>query len=31
MAEVKATPTLLINGYVLPANYQVEDIKYMLA
>lgn len=31
MAEVKATPTLLINGYVLPADYQVEDIKYMLA
>ncbi|WP_133231197.1 DsbA family protein [Mucilaginibacter psychrotolerans] len=31
MAEVKATPTLLINGYRLPKEYQLKDIKYLLA
>ncbi|GGH23422.1 vitamin K epoxide reductase family protein [Mucilaginibacter phyllosphaerae] len=30
LAEVKATPTLLINGYRLPDAYQIKDIKYML-
>ncbi|MBK0378893.1 cysteine peptidase family C39 domain-containing protein [Mucilaginibacter segetis] len=30
MAEVKATPTLLVNGYRLPEAYQIKDIKYML-
>jgi protein-disulfide isomerase len=30
LAEVKATPTLLVNGYVLPNAYQIKDIKYML-
>lgn len=30
MAEIKATPTLLVNGYVLPNAYQIKDIKYML-
>jgi uncharacterized membrane protein/protein-disulfide isomerase len=28
---VNATPTLLINGYRLPKEYQVQDIKYLLA
>lgn len=31
LAEITATPTLLINGYRLPAEYRVQDIKYMLA
>ena len=30
MAEITGTPTLLLNGYRLPADYQVQDIKYML-
>jgi uncharacterized membrane protein/thiol-disulfide isomerase/thioredoxin len=30
LAEIKATPTQLVNGYVLPAAYQIKDIKYML-
>ncbi|WP_454801646.1 vitamin K epoxide reductase family protein [Mucilaginibacter phyllosphaerae] len=30
LAEIKATPTLLINGYRLPDAYQIKDIKYML-
>lgn len=30
MAEIKATPTLLLNGYKLPPAYQVNDLKYML-
>jgi uncharacterized membrane protein/protein-disulfide isomerase len=30
MAEVTATPTLLLNGYRLPEMYQLPDLKYML-
>jgi len=30
IAEVTATPTLLLNGYRLPALYQLQDLKYML-
>lgn len=30
MAEVTATPTLLLNGYRLPNLYQLSDLKYML-
>jgi len=30
MAEVTATPTLLLNGYRLPELYQLSDLKYML-
>lgn len=30
MAEIKATPTFLLNGYLLPEAYQLEDIKYLL-
>lgn len=30
MAEIKATPTFLLNGYRLPESYQLTDIKYML-
>ena len=30
MAEVTATPTLLLNGYRLPEHYQLPDLKYML-
>jgi uncharacterized membrane protein len=30
MAEVTATPTMLVNGYRLPDLYQLPDLKYML-
>jgi uncharacterized membrane protein len=30
LAEVTATPTLLLNGYRLPQLYQLPDLKYML-
>lgn len=30
MAEVTATPTMLLNGYRLPELYQLPDLKYML-
>ncbi|QEC77651.1 vitamin K epoxide reductase family protein [Mucilaginibacter ginsenosidivorax] len=30
MAEVTATPALLLNGYRLPNIYQLPDLKYML-
>lgn len=30
IAEIKATPTFLLNGYCLPETYQLKDIKYLL-
>lgn len=27
--KLTATPTILINGYKLPDNYQIEDLKYI--
>ncbi|WP_428330736.1 vitamin K epoxide reductase family protein [Mucilaginibacter sp.] len=30
MAEVTATPTMLLNGYRVPDLYQLPDLKYML-
>ncbi len=30
LAEVKATPTLLVNGHRLPDVYRIQDIKYLL-
>jgi protein-disulfide isomerase len=30
LAEITATPTLLLNGYRLPDLYQIPDLKYML-
>jgi len=30
VAEIVATPTLLLNGYRLPAVYQLPDLKYLL-
>ncbi|MDB5136130.1 MAG: Vitamin epoxide reductase family protein, partial [Mucilaginibacter sp.] len=30
MAEVVATPTILLNGYRMPNLYQLPDLKYML-
>jgi hypothetical protein len=29
MAEVPATPTLLLNGYRLPEYYKLPDLKYV--
>ena len=31
MAEINATPTLLVNGHRLPEAYQIQDIKYLIA
>jgi uncharacterized membrane protein/predicted double-glycine peptidase len=30
MADVTVTPTILLNGYRLPDQYQLKDLKYML-
>lgn len=30
LAEVKGTPTLLLNGHILPSVYRLPDLKYML-
>jgi glutaredoxin len=30
MAEIVSTPTILVNGYKLPEQYQLSDIKYLL-
>ena len=30
LAEINATPTFLINGYKVPTNYQLRDLKYIL-
>ena len=30
LAEILATPTFLINGYKVPENYQLRDLKYIL-
>ena len=27
-AKLRATPTILVNGYKLPDNYKIEDLKY---
>jgi len=26
--QIRATPTILVNGYQLPENYKVEDLRY---
>jgi protein-disulfide isomerase len=26
--KLNATPTILINGYQLPDNYKIEDLRY---
>lgn len=26
--QLSVTPTILINGYLLPENYNVEDLEY---
>lgn len=26
--KLQATPTILVNGYLLPKNYKIEDLKY---
>ncbi|QXV65617.1 thioredoxin domain-containing protein [Mucilaginibacter sp. 21P] len=31
MADIKATPTILVNGHRLPDAYRIQDIKYLLA
>ena len=30
MAQISATPTILLDGYKLPDGYQLTDLKYML-
>lgn len=26
--QLRATPTILVNGYKLPGNYKIEDLRY---
>jgi len=26
--QLRATPTILVNGYQLPENYKIEDLQY---
>ena len=28
-SQIRATPTVLVNGYALPANYKIEDLKFL--
>jgi protein-disulfide isomerase len=28
--QVRATPTVLVNGYQLPENYKIEDLRYFM-
>ena len=27
--NLRATPTILVNGYLLPDNYKINDLKYI--
>jgi protein-disulfide isomerase len=27
--KLRATPTILVNGYQLPENYKIEDLRYL--
>jgi len=27
-SQLRATPTILVNGYKLPDNYKIEDLRY---
>ncbi|MDR3218672.1 MAG: DsbA family protein, partial [Dysgonamonadaceae bacterium] len=27
--QLRATPTVLVNGYKLPENYKIEDLRYI--
>jgi protein-disulfide isomerase len=29
--QIRATPTILVNGYRLPENYRIEDLRYFTA
>ncbi|GHV58451.1 hypothetical protein FACS1894182_10830 [Bacteroidia bacterium] len=29
--QIRATPTILVNGYELPDNYKIEDLRYFTA
>ena len=26
--KLRATPTIIVNGYKLPENYKIEDLRY---
>jgi len=28
--QIRATPTILVNGYQLPDNYKIEDLRYFV-
>ena len=28
--QLRATPTILVNGYKLPDNYKIEDLRYFI-
>jgi protein-disulfide isomerase len=27
-SQLRATPTILVNGYQLPENYKIEELRY---
>ena len=27
--QIRATPTILVNGFQLPENYKVEDLRFL--
>ncbi|GHU80166.1 hypothetical protein FACS1894145_5970 [Bacteroidia bacterium] len=29
-ARINGTPTVLVNGYQLPDNYQIENLRYIM-
>jgi len=28
--QLRATPTILVNGFKLPDNYKIEDLRYFI-
>jgi len=28
ITQLRATPTIIVNGYKLPDNYKIEDLRY---
>jgi protein-disulfide isomerase len=28
--KLRATPTILVNGYKLPENYRIEELRYFI-
>jgi len=28
-SQIRATPTVVVNGYQLPENYKIEDLRFL--